>query len=73
MLPDKWVDGRGRYNMVSEPKVPMLSLDGLDKWSLEPRFQEEIVSRGLISKLRMFLSANGLLSHVRSSGEVAVE
>jgi hypothetical protein len=55
--------------MVSEPKVSTLSLDGLDKWSLDPRFREEIVSGGLISNLRMFLSANGLLGHVRSSGE----
>jgi hypothetical protein len=59
--------------MVSEPKVSTLSLDGLDKWSLDPRFREEIVSGGLISNLRMFLSAKGLLGHVRSSGEVAVE
>jgi hypothetical protein len=27
-------------------KVHALSLDGLDKWSLEPRFQVEIVSGG---------------------------
>jgi hypothetical protein len=59
--------------MVSEPKVSTLSLDGPDKWSLDPRFREEIVSGGLISNLRMFLSAKGLLGHVRSSGEVAVE
>jgi hypothetical protein len=26
-------------------KVQALSLDGPDKWSLEPRFQREIVSR----------------------------
>lgn len=43
------------YSMVS-----MLSLDGLDKWSLDPRFQEEIVSGGPISNLRTFLSAKKL-------------
>jgi hypothetical protein len=37
-LPNNGVDGRGHYNMVSEPMVSMLSLDGLDKWSLDPRF-----------------------------------
>jgi hypothetical protein len=40
--------------------VSMLSLDGLDKWSLDPRFQEEIVSGGPISNLRTFLSAKKL-------------
>ena len=59
--------------MVSEPIVSMLSLDGPDKWSLDPRFREEIVSRRLILNLRMFMGANGLLSHVQSSREVAVE
>jgi hypothetical protein len=37
-----------------------LSLNGLDKWSLDPRFQEEIVSGGPISNLRTFLSAKKL-------------
>ena len=54
--------------------VSMLSLDGPDKWSLNPRFREEIVSRGLISDLRMFLSVNELLASVIklewSSGEI---
>jgi hypothetical protein len=59
--------------MVSEPKVSTLSVDGPDKWSLDPRFREKIVSRGLISNLIMFLGANGLLSRVRSLGEVVVE
>jgi hypothetical protein len=72
-FPGKWVDGKGHYNMVSEPKVSTLSLDELDKRSLDPRFREEIVSRRLILNLRMFMGANGLLSHVRSSREVAVE
>jgi hypothetical protein len=51
----------------------MMSLEGPDNWSLDPRFQEEIVSGGLISNLIMFLSANRLLGHVQGSGEVAVE
>jgi hypothetical protein len=38
----------------------MSNLDGLDKWSLDPRFQEEIVSGGLISNLKTFLSAKKL-------------
>jgi hypothetical protein len=38
----------------------MLILDGSDKWCLDPRFQEEIVSGGLILNLRMFLSAKVL-------------
>jgi hypothetical protein len=59
--------------MVSEPKVSTLSLDGPDKWSLDPRFREEIESEGLISNLRMCLSANGLPDVLRSSGGVAVE
>jgi hypothetical protein len=59
--------------MVSEPKVSTLILDGLDKWSLDPRFREEIVFGGLISNLRMFLTANGLLGHVQSSRGLAVE
>ena len=41
-----------------------LSLDGMDKWSLDQGFEKEIVSGGLISDLRMFLSVNGLLDHV---------
>jgi hypothetical protein len=40
--------------------VSMLSLDGMDKWSLDLTFQEETVSAGLISDLRTFLSANKL-------------
>jgi hypothetical protein len=37
--PDSGDDGRGScYNMVSKPMVSMLSLDGPDKWSLDPRF-----------------------------------
>jgi hypothetical protein len=46
---------------------------GPNKWSLDPSFREEIMSRGLILNLRMFLSANMLLGHVRRLGEVAVE
>jgi hypothetical protein len=42
-FPDSGVDGRGRYNMVSEPMVSTLSLDGPDKWSLDPRFRVEMV------------------------------
>jgi hypothetical protein len=38
-LPDSGDDGRGCYNMVSKPMVSMLSLDGPDKWSLDPRFR----------------------------------
>jgi hypothetical protein len=57
--------------MVSEPMVSMLSLDGLDKWSLDIRFREEIVFGGLISNLRMFLSVNGLLGHVTKLRGVA--
>ena len=45
-LPDSGVDGQGRYNMVSEPMVSTLSLDGLDKWSLDPRFRAEMVFGG---------------------------
>jgi hypothetical protein len=44
--------------------VSTLSLDGPDKWSLDPRFREEIVSRRLISNLRLSLSAKELLGHV---------
>ena len=46
VLPDSGVDGRRHYNMVSEPKVSMLSLDGPDKWSLEPRFRVEMLFGG---------------------------
>jgi hypothetical protein len=42
-LPDSGVDDRGRYKLVSEPMVSMLSLDGLDTWSLDPRFRVEMV------------------------------
>ena len=45
-LPDSGVDGQGHYNMVSEPMVSMLSLDGSDKWSLDPRFWVEMVFEG---------------------------
>jgi hypothetical protein len=40
--------------------VSTLSLDGLDKWSLEPRFQGEIVSRGKNFKPQSILSAKRL-------------
>jgi hypothetical protein len=46
--------------MVSKPKVSMLSLDGPNKWSLDPRFREEIESGELILNFRMFLSDKGL-------------
>jgi hypothetical protein len=59
--------------MVSEPKVSTVILDELDKWYLDARFREEIVYGGLISNMRMFLSANRLLGCVQSSREVAVE
>ena len=36
--------------MVSEPIVSMLSLDGPDKWSLDPRFQVEMVFGGTNSE-----------------------
>jgi hypothetical protein len=42
-FPGSRVDGHGRYNMVSEPKVSTLSLDGPNEWSLDPRFQVEMV------------------------------
>jgi hypothetical protein len=55
----------------------MLSLDGPDKWSLDRGFEKEIVSGGLISDLRMFLSVNGLLDHVtklrRCSGIIKLQ
>jgi hypothetical protein len=55
----------------------LLSLDGPDKWSLDPRFLEEIVSGGLISDLRMFLSDKGLLGRVtklkRSSDRIKLQ
>jgi hypothetical protein len=38
--------------MVSEPKVSTLSLDGLDKWSLDPRYRVEIVLEEPVSNLR---------------------
>jgi hypothetical protein len=44
--------------------VSTLSLDGLDKWSLDPRFQVEIVLRGTNLDLRTFLSAKRLLGRV---------
>ena len=44
-FPDSGVDGRGHYNMVSKPQVSTLSLDGSDKWSLDPRFRVEMVFR----------------------------
>jgi hypothetical protein len=47
-------------NSSSEPRFQTLSLNALDKWSLDPRFQEEIVSRGPIPNLITFLSANRL-------------
>jgi hypothetical protein len=28
--------------MVSEPKVSTLNLDGMDKWSLDPRFERKL-------------------------------
>jgi hypothetical protein len=51
---------RNGQNSSSEPRFQTLSLNGLDKWSLDPRFQEEIVSGGPISNLRTFLSAKKL-------------
>jgi hypothetical protein len=51
----------GDVTIWYQSHVSTLSLDGPDKWSLDPRFREEIVSGGLISNLRMFLSAKGLL------------
>jgi hypothetical protein len=55
----------------------MLSLDGPDKWSLDRNFEKEIVSGGLISDPRMFLSINGLLDHVtklkRCSGIIKMQ
>jgi hypothetical protein len=60
--------------MVSEPKVSTLSLDGSDKWSLDPRYRVEIVLEEPISNLRAFLSAKELLGRVtklrRSSGRI---
>jgi hypothetical protein len=57
--------------------VSMLSLDGPDKWSLDPRFREEIVSGGLISNLRLSLSAKELLGRVtklrRNSGRIKLQ
>jgi hypothetical protein len=47
-------------NSSSEPRFQTLILNGLDKWSLDPRFQEKIVSGGPISNIRTFLSANKL-------------
>jgi hypothetical protein len=58
-----WValPGRGRWSGTLQigirAKVQALSLDGPDKWSLEPRFQREIVPRGYlghVTKLRGF-------------------
>jgi hypothetical protein len=40
-------------------KLQALSLDGMNKWLLEPRFQVEIVSRG-----KTFVSANRYLGRV---------
>jgi hypothetical protein len=34
--------------MVSEPWFSMLSLDGLDKWSLDPGFEEKLCLGGPI-------------------------
>jgi hypothetical protein len=73
-LPDSGVDGPGTLQYGIRAMFPRLSLDGPDKWSLDPRFREEIVSGGLISDLRMFLSAKGLLGRVtklrRGSGRI---
>jgi hypothetical protein len=48
--------------MVSEPIVSTLGLDGSDKCSLDPRFQEKILSRGIIRTLDCFLVLRSYLS-----------
>jgi hypothetical protein len=50
----------GMLQIGIRAKVSTLSLNGLVKWSLDPRFQEEIVSGGPISNPRTFLSAKKL-------------
>jgi hypothetical protein len=51
---------RNGKNSSSEPRFQTLILNGLDKWSLDPNFQVEIVSGGPISNPRTFLSAKKL-------------
>jgi hypothetical protein len=57
-----WWPGTLQYGIRAI--VSTLSLDGPDKWYLDPRFQEEIMSGGLISNLRLSLSAKELLGRV---------
>jgi hypothetical protein len=70
-----WCPGTLQYGIRAI--FSTLSLDGSDKWSLDPRFREEIVSEGLISNLRLSLSAKELLGHVtklmRNSGRIKLQ
>jgi hypothetical protein len=54
--------------MVSEPSFNVEPGWAMDKWSLDRGFEKEIVSGGLISNLKMFLSVNELLDHVTKLG-----
>jgi hypothetical protein len=69
-----WWPGTLQYGIRAI--VSTLILDGLDKWSLDPRFQEEIVSGGLILNLRLSLSSK-LLGCVmklrRNSGRIKLQ
>jgi hypothetical protein len=62
-----WWSGTLQYGIRAI--VSTLSLDGPDKWSLDPRFREEIVSGGLISNLRLSLSAKELLGPCHEAQE----
>jgi hypothetical protein len=47
-------------NSSSEPRFQALSLDGLDKWSLDQGFRWKLCLEEPISNLRTFLSAKRL-------------
>jgi hypothetical protein len=68
------IGGCGTLQFGIRAKVSKLSLDGMDKWSLDPRFQVEWCSGEPVSNLRMLLSAKGLLDRVMklrsSSGRI---
>jgi hypothetical protein len=60
----------GMLQIGIRAKVQELSLDGPDKWSLEPRFQREIVSRGTNFEPRSIMSAKRLPWSCYESHEV---
>jgi hypothetical protein len=69
----QWCCWPGMLQFGIRAKVSTLSLDGLDKWSLEPRFPVEIVSRGTNFEPQNDPECQEVtLVMLRSSGGVAV-